>query len=144
MKKQDSETLAEEIRALGERVTSARLEVLYHLRQAKRALSHSDMEERFDRHVDRVTLYRTLDWLVEKKLAHRSMDKQRIARYSPSVGPAIEHESHAHFECDDCGKVFCLERVTPTRPRLPNGFRARDVELSVHGSCSACAGSSRP
>lgn len=139
MDQEEKDRLANEIRALGERATPIRLQVLHHLRQAARALSHAEVEERIEQQADRVTLYRTLDWLVAKGLAHRSMDEHRVARYSPSVGSQLMHEGHAHFECDHCGKVYCLDEVTPVSPRLPQGYKARDVQLFVHGACSVCA-----
>ncbi|HEY9381406.1 MAG TPA: transcriptional repressor [Burkholderiales bacterium] len=139
MDRSTRQALADEIRALGERATPARLQVLQQLREAERAMTHAEIEASLQGAAgDRVTLYRTFDWLVDKGLAHRATDEHRVARYSASSGKQLAHTGHAHFLCDDCGKVYCLDRVAPTRPRLPNGFRARDVALSVRGSCSAC------
>lgn len=128
------------LRARGARVTPARLRVLALLRAAPRALSHHDVEQALDdgTPVDRVTLYRVLDWLVEQGLAHKVADEQRVYRFSAATQDGVPHSAHAHFVCDDCGKVFCLDDVPLTPPRLPAGFASTQVDYAVHGHCAAC------
>lgn len=132
--------LAQLLRERGARVTPARLRVLALLRGATRALSHRDVELALstDTPVDRVTLYRVLDWLVEQGLAHKIADEQRVFRFSASDKADLPHEAHAHFVCDDCGKVFCLDEILPETPPLPDGFATTQVEYAVHGHCAAC------
>ncbi|MDB5815926.1 MAG: Fe2+/Zn2+ uptake regulation protein [Rhodocyclales bacterium] len=130
---------ATRIRALGARVTPARLAVLRLLEGADRALSHHDVEAALsDLDIDRVTLYRVLDWLVESGLAHRVTDAQRVFRFSLAAPNAPQHDQHAHFRCEDCGKVFCLDDVQIAQPALPKGFSAKSVGLSVTGQCAQC------
>lgn len=132
-------TSAETIRAAGARATPARIRVFDFLRAAERALSHHDIESGLgDGGLDRVTLYRVLDWLVEAGLAHKTIDARRVSRFS-TAGALAQHAAHAHFRCDTCGRVFCLDAVRPARPRLPRGFRGGQVELSVRGECAQCA-----
>jgi Fur family ferric uptake transcriptional regulator len=127
------------IRALGARVTPARLAVLCLLEGAERALSHHDVGAALaGSDIDRVTLYRVLDWLVESGLAHRVTDAQRVFRYSLAAPGAPAHDHHAHFRCEDCGKVFCLDDVQIAQPALPKGFSAKLVALSVTGQCAHC------
>jgi Fur family ferric uptake transcriptional regulator len=127
------------IRAAGARATPARVRVLDLLRGASRALSHQEIELSLgDALLDRVTLYRVLDWLVEAGLAHKSVDARRVSRFSAAEVRA-HHESHAHFRCDTCGRVFCLDSVQPAIPRVPRGFRVGQVDLSVRGECAQCA-----
>ena len=133
------EACAHRIRALGARATPARVAVLRLLEGAERALSHSDIETALlESGFDRVTLYRVLDWLVESGLAHRTIDTQRVFRFSPVSVQAPEHTHHAHFKCDDCGKVYCLENVQVSNPALPQGFSGRSVEFSITGQCAKC------
>lgn len=130
--------LAEVVRARGARATPARLHVLAILRGAARALSHHDIEaELADRPVDRVTLYRVLDWAVGCGLVLRSTDEQRTFRFSLAVSQAA-HRDHAHFNCDKCGKVYCLEAAAAP-VILPIGFRMERAELAIHGRCANCA-----
>ena len=63
------ELVAEHIRRLGARATPARIRVLQLLRAAPTALTHGEIELALGASViDRVTLYRVLDWLVASGL----------------------------------------------------------------------------
>ncbi len=128
------------VRASGDRVTAARVSALGVLIASRRALSHTDIEQSMSRAgaVDRVTLYRVLDWLVEKGLAHRIAGADRAWRYSIA---STAHSDHAHFQCNHCGKVLCLEQLAKPEvrlPRLPSGYRTERVEMTVQGRCAEC------
>jgi Fur family ferric uptake transcriptional regulator len=126
------------LRETGERVTPARLAVLTVLLGAHRALSHHEVEAALGeaRAVDRVTLYRVLDWLVERGIAHRVVGIDRAGRYGLA---RAAHDRHAHFQCSGCGKVICLDDAPPRRVALPRGFRSERVEVTVKGRCARCA-----
>ncbi|MDQ8022125.1 MAG: Fur family transcriptional regulator [Moraxellaceae bacterium] len=133
------EDVSARIRAQGARATPARIAVLRMLQTASRALSHADVEHALaDSGFDRVTLYRVLDWLVEAGLAHRVADSDRVFRFSLAASRSPEHARHAHFRCDDCGRVFCLEDVRVSTPVLPAGFTSKEVQVSVSGACAEC------
>jgi Fur family ferric uptake transcriptional regulator len=128
------------VRASGDRVTAARVNALAVLLAERRALSHTEIEHALSRGgtVDRVTLYRVLEWLVEKGLAHRIAGADRVWRYSIA---SAEHGDHAHFQCNQCGKVLCLEQLAKPEvrlPRLPSGYRTERVEMTVQGRCAEC------
>ena len=103
------------------RVTPARVKVLAALLGAHRAFSHQDVQEAFT-DMDRVTLYRALDCLIEAGLAHKIAGDDRVFRYSagnehgaPDAplpaglrAPAPAQHQHGHFKCTRCAKVFCL------------------------------------
>ncbi|EXI76631.1 MAG TPA: transcriptional repressor [Candidatus Accumulibacter phosphatis] len=130
------------IRRTGARATPARVRVLRLLRSAPAALSHHEIEQALgDLALDRVTLYRVLDWLVESGLAHRNADAQRTFRFSAAGGN--EHATHTHFRCDGCGRVFCLDAAPPAPPSLPEGFSLSRMELDLRGRCAQCAGRDR-
>src|SRR5215468_11978269 len=125
----------------GARQTRARREVLSALLSAGEALSHHEVEKRLKRghDVDRVTLYRVLEWLTAKGLAHKLAGDDRVWRYSAAGHAHVQGRSHAHFECSSCGKVICLDEARlPTIP-LPAGYRRRAVEITVKGRCDGCA-----
>jgi Fur family transcriptional regulator, ferric uptake regulator len=127
------------IRSTGSRVTAQRIEVLATLLAAERALTHQELEQRVDRgrEIDRVTIYRVLEWLTGQDLAHRIAGDDRIWRFN-AAGHAHEGD-HAHFQCNVCSTVFCLEGLSTASPvRLPRGFRTQQVELTVRGLCANC------
>lgn len=130
---------AERIAARGARPTPTRERVLALLSGASRPLSHDEIAallEADGEATDRVTLYRTLDWLLAEGLAHRIAGADRAWRYNAS---AEDTPAHAHFHCQGCGKVFCLEQVHPTIAAvLPKGYSLDHAELSFHGRCPQC------
>ncbi len=129
------------IAARGGRVTRTRTSVLSVLFEAGRPISHDEVGEALDARGishDRVTLYRTLDWLVGHDLAHKVAGPDRAWRFNAA---REEGHQHAHFQCDRCGKVFCLESLQPAiAATLPSGFRLGRAELTFHGLCPACPG----
>lgn len=124
------------IRATGARATPARIQVLALLRAAPAPLTHQEVERTLGG--DRVTLYRALDWLVGAGLAMKTTDGTRVYRYA-ATGPAAEHTAHAHFRCDGCGRIFCLDQPPPPAPTLPAGFHLSRMEVDLHGQCPGCA-----
>jgi Fur family ferric uptake transcriptional regulator len=127
--------------ARGARATRARIDVLAVLLAADEALTHHDVERRLARghDIDRVTLYRVLEWLTAQGLAHKVAGDDRVWRFSAAghAGGAAVH-AHAHFECGECGRVLCLEEAHLPSVPLPAGFRRREIEVIVKGTCDAC------
>jgi Fur family ferric uptake transcriptional regulator len=125
------------LRATGARVTGARVAILDLLTRANRALSHREVELALESaHIDRVTVYRVLDWLTSEGLAHKIADDARVYRFSV-VGK--RNDPHAHFKCRTCGNVFCLPAGSALDLKLPQGFHGEEIELSVKGVCADCA-----
>lgn len=125
----------------GGRVTRTRVAVVDVLGDSDHPLTHDEVAAALTSggvvH-DRVTLYRALDWLVAQGLAHRVAGSDRAWRYG-LVRQAAHH--HAHFHCDRCGHVFCLENLQPAFAlALPGGYQLERAELILHGACPACQG----
>jgi Fur family ferric uptake transcriptional regulator len=125
------------LRATGERVTPARVRVYAALLDSAQALSHHELESALGAGppVDRVTLYRVLDWLVDQRLARRIAGIDRVWRFSVARDSRARQ---AHFECNRCGKVVSLSEALTGRVPLPRGFRSEAVELTVKGRCAEC------
>jgi len=150
------EQAREAIRTQGARVTATRVRVLATLLDAVSALTHQEVFDRIGRavSVDRVTVYRVLEWLVQSGLAHRIAGEDRVWRFSAlhqsdhdhpthdgHDGEAHTHAQHGHFQCDACRRMFCIDApvgIEQTLQRLPAGFEGRDVEMVVRGLCPAC------
>jgi Fur family ferric uptake transcriptional regulator len=131
---------AQLIEEIGERPTAARNRVLAALLAAHAARTHHEIEAALgEGKVDRVTLYRVLDWLVSRGLAHRVTSEDRVWRFLASENGTDDHR-HAHFQCTRCDKVVCLEDV-PVQANLamPKGYRMQEAELTVKGVCDRCA-----
>lgn len=130
----------EMIRRRGERVTPGRIQILAMLLAEQRAVTHHEIEEGLrDKHrLDRVTLYRVLEWLNEKCFVHKVVSDDRIWRFRANTH--LYPHQHAHFECTRCTRVICLDetKVEYDRP-LPAGYRSHEIELKVKGLCAECA-----
>jgi Fur family ferric uptake transcriptional regulator len=133
------------IRATSARVTAPRVAVLATLLTFDHAASHLDVAAAIAAHhaIDRVTVYRVLDWLVTIGLAHRIAGDDRVWRYKASGQPrraAPGHHMHAHFTCEQCGQTFCLDNIQPKlKIKLPAGFTSAEVDLKLRGQCAHCA-----
>lgn len=133
------ETARKLIAACGGRVTRTRVAVLEALQASAHPLTHEEVGGALaaanEAH-DRVTLYRTLDWLVAQGLAKRLAGGDRAWRFE-AVSRGDHH--HAHFHCDRCGQVMCLESLRPAfAVALPDGYRLDRAELVFHGACAEC------
>ena len=143
------------IRATGDRLTQPRVAVLATLLATDHAISHLDVTDAIARHhpVDRVTVYRVLEWLVTIGIAHRIAGDDRVWRFMlsprkavgqanaypyPQRHPQHQHQ-HAHFTCNDCGQTFCLDEVPPKLGlKLPAGFKTVEIDLKLRGQCAHC------
>ena len=129
------------IRRSGARLTSPRFAVLSLLLSSDHALSHQEVTDSLagQLHVDRVTVYRVLDWLVEQGLAHRIAGEDRVWRFSKSRHPGEVEHRHAHFACKQCGQTFCLDNIPAALDvKLPAGYQPEAVELTIRGRCGQC------
>lgn len=129
------------IRATGARVTPARVRVFGVLQSAQGGLSRGEIEERLTKEllpgIDRVTIYRVLDWLIEAGLAHKATDSRGVFRFS-AAKLDVEHAQHMHFRCTGCGSVFCLDAPPPPLPTMPKGFRLVAMDMDIRGECPDC------
>lgn len=124
----------------GQRSTPARTRVLATLLGMANGASHHDVDAAISAPpVDKVTLYRVLDWLVAHGLAHKIVGEDRVWRFRANATRAALHQ-HAHFQCTHCDKVVCLENVpVSSKVELPSGFRSDEAELTVRGVCDKCS-----
>jgi Fur family transcriptional regulator, ferric uptake regulator len=131
------------IRKTSDRLTQPRVAVLACLMSQDHAASHFDIAQALAKHhpIDRVTVYRVLEWLVDVGIAHRIAGDDRVWRFmvnEPDAKVATHHQ-HAHFTCVTCGQTFCLDDVPTTLNfQLPPGFQTRDVDLKFRGHCAHC------
>ena len=90
--------------------------------------------------INRVTVYRILDLLVEKGLVDRISGGGRSFVYG--LAPNDNHPAHPHFYCKICGSLECLnphslsvdlQSMHRTFPGL-----IENVEVRVDGVCKNC------
>ncbi len=138
-------TIGERLRDAGLRRTPVRLAVLVAVTSSRTPLGAPEVIGRLADGTDEVTVYRTLNTLAEHKLLHRVRGEDGAWRYAASGVGERRHQEHphAHFVCDTCGGVECLDRVPVpdelVRPKdLGRRYDVTYAELVVHGVCPKC------
>lgn len=90
--------------------------------------------------INRVTVYRILDLLVDKGVVDRISTGGRAFYYG--LAPNDHHRPHPHFYCTRCGQMDCLtpESLSVDADALWKTFPGRidKVEVRVDGICKNC------
>ncbi|MDR1472406.1 MAG: transcriptional repressor [Synergistaceae bacterium] len=121
------------------KVTPLRLDILSHLVEARRPLSHADIQSAMS-DLDRVTLYRTLESFVGADIAHQVQGLDGVWRFcAHSKGDGGCPGNHPHFLCVSCGSMICLTDQNMPRVDVPEGHEVEGKQLVVYGKCPKCA-----
>ena len=122
--------------------TNNRLRVLEVVGNNSFPLSAGDIFKTLERSraINRVTVYRILDLLVEYGVVDRISTGGRSFYYG--LAPNDFHEPHPHFYCKSCGQMDCLspESLNVETDPLWKTFPGRidKVEVRVDGVCKNC------
>ncbi len=123
--------------------TPVRIGVLQVLANQHDPLDVTDILKQLPTFTEPVTVYRTLNTFVEKKIIHRVRGEDRSWRYAAGDTSISSNHQHAHFVCDSCGKMECLadarlplkllEKIQPAP-----GYKVDHPEVIIHGTCPKC------
>mgnify|MGYP001582032321 CR=1 FL=1 len=123
-------------------VTENRLRVLEAIGNNDYPLSVGDIYRILERgpSINRVTVYRILDLLVDREVVERLSTGGRAFYYG--LAPNDYHRTHPHFYCKNCGQMDCLDPEslaieTDARWKTFPG-RIDKVEVRVDGICKNC------
>ena len=122
--------------------TPNRLHVLEAIGDNNRPLSPRDILAILRRQgpINRVTVYRILDILVETGLVDRLSAGER--RFFYGLAPTPNHPSHPHFHCRQCGQLECIHAggLQLKVADLMRTFAGRieRVEVRLDGLCQQC------
>jgi Fur family ferric uptake transcriptional regulator len=90
--------------------------------------------------INRVTVYRILDLLVEKGLVEKLSGGGRSIVYG--LAPNEHHPAHPHFHCRSCGALQCLQpgSLKIDLQGIERSFAGEilSVEVRVDGICTNC------
>lgn len=121
----------------GLKKTKVRMALLQHFVQMEYAQSYSDLQEALIHEIDKSTLYRNLTSFEQVGIIHRINDHSGTAKYAFGESP-ISGNEHAHFVCECCETVYCMEGLGPLQPKVPEGFKTNRVQTIIKGICSKC------
>lgn len=136
-----SRTVADRLRAAGERVTAQRIQIADALAASGRQISAQDLYARLRRErpgIGRATVYRTLEALAAAGVARRLELDGHVSAYV-----ACRPQHHHHLSCDRCGRVEEIgeEVIAPVAARVADdlGFQIDDARIDFYGLCASCA-----
>lgn len=114
----------EEIHRCGLKATPGRVALLQHLYRASAPQCYEDVKASLA--IDKATFYRTMATFENEHIVNsfESFDKRRYYEF--------RRNTHAHFICQICGGIECLESARITLP----GYKIDTVVFK--GSCSNC------
>ncbi len=122
------------------KATTTRIQVISLISAYKTAMPLSKIQQSLA-NTDRVTLYRTLNALLEKGLIHKAFSSGEDTYYalcSDSCSTHAHQHDHIHFKCKVCQMVTCEypeEKVVVSFP----GFKVDSLNVSAVGVCGRCA-----
>ena len=130
------------LKAVGLDATENRLHILEVVGNNSFPLSAGDIYKTLVRScpINRVTVYRILDLLVDEGVIERISTGGRAFYYG--LAPNDHHQAHPHFYCKRCGQMDCLnpESLSVEIAALWKTFPGRidKVEVRVDGICKNC------
>jgi Fur family ferric uptake transcriptional regulator len=120
--------------------TQGRIDILIVLMNAGKPLSQDQIAGLSGkRRFDKVTIYRTLERLLDAGLVHKAfMDKR--AWHFELAHNCTKHQCHPHFTCTNCGKTRCLIDISiPLASGLEKGFVLYRQQVRLEGLCPSCS-----
>lgn len=134
-----NDTAIDILRSSGLNVTEIRCRVVVLLLQPGKALTQKELEEALEsqmNQVDRVTLYRTIKVLLEKKVIHQITIDSQIVKYK--LAGEHRRSDHPHFHCCCCDRLLCMPQIKIEQDMLPGGFIMQTSNLIIEGVCPDC------
>ncbi len=126
----------------GIRPTTHRLAVLRILGSASNPMSAQEVFDALQacRSINRVTVYRILESLVEGGVVDKISAGDRSFRYG--LAPNENHPQHAHFYCRLCGLMACLPPESLPLPSRSSSSMMPGIvekcEIRLDGVCHQC------
>jgi Fur family ferric uptake transcriptional regulator len=131
------------LQSAGLRRTPVRAAVLALLTKTARPLGVPDMLGKLPAGTDVVTVYRTLNTFMRKKLVHRIQAEDRSWRYALGTATIKMDHRHPHFVCEKCQNVECLSGAEiplglSRSMGVKSAYAISYLEVVLHGVCPRC------
>lgn len=133
---------AEEIlERAGVKPTSNRLIVLGELMRSECPVSIMELSDTIDT-IDKSGVFRVVTLLLEHGVVHAVEDGRGIVKYEMCYSDHNDGSSsdmHAHFYCQECHKLECLEDISAPMVNILQGYELRSINYMLKGLCPDCA-----
>lgn len=133
------EELIKRLKKRNLKVTAHRLQLLEEIDRYSGAMPYTQLQSNLQE-MDRVTLYRTINALLEKGLIHKASAHEQENYYAlceDSCEAQAHNHQHIHFKCEHCKKIYCLP--LSSQLNLETGsFKVHSFEVLATGICESC------
>ncbi len=103
------------------------------------AIAVADLVKRVDKEMNKSTVYRALNKLMQDGVVHSFTGKDGLKWYTKCNNCSCEKhdDAHPHFQCKICNEVNCL----PVSFNVPNvsGYKVESINLLLIGECRNCS-----
>ena len=121
------------------KATPTRISLINLIHAYKTAMPFSKVQQQMV-DTDRVTMYRTLNALLEKGIIHKAFSSQEDTYYALCGETCSSHShlhDHIHFKCTACNAVTCQHLDNDIAISLP-GFDIKGLSINAEGICPNC------
>ncbi|MAX69453.1 MAG: transcriptional regulator [Flavobacteriales bacterium] len=105
----------------------------------KDAISIVELINKFNKKMNKTTVYRVLERLEKSSILHSFVGKDGLKRYAKGGKNSNSKKilnSHPHFLCEDCGTSSCIP-IDIIIPSIPN-YTIKTSEHLLIGQCKNC------
>lgn len=117
--------------------TSCREGIIDVVMAANQALSENEIREQLAGNYDRTTFYRSFKTLEEHRILHKIVVDNHLVKYALDNSVTRKSE-HAHFYCQECQTVRCMDTIPLQKYSLPEGYADTETEVLIKGTCALC------
>lgn len=117
--------------------TSCREGIIETILSENQALSEKEIRDKLSANYDRATIYRSFKTLENKNIVHKIVVDNQLVKYALDNSITNKKE-HAHFYCNKCEKVTCLNGIQMQKSELPQGYTEFETEILIKGVCKDC------
>jgi Fur family transcriptional regulator, ferric uptake regulator len=118
--------------------TGCREGIISLIMKAGEPLSENEIRDKLAGNFDRTTFYRSFKTLQESKILHKIVVDNQLVKYALDKA-VTKKRDHAHFYCEECSSVRCLDSVPLEIPKMPEGFTVWETEMIIKGLCARCS-----
>lgn len=127
------------LKNFGVKPTSNRILVAAQLLDSTKPLRLAEIVTKVDT-IEKSSIFRVLSLLQDHNMIHAVEDGKGIVHYELCGGRGLHSvaDMHAHFYCEKCGNVMCIEGIKIPEIAAPDGCEVRSVNYMLKGLCPDC------
>ena len=112
--------------------------LLHEFKTQTTAISTVELIKRLHSKLNKTTIYRVLENLVDDGVLHSFMGNDGVKWYAMcrNCTKSTHEDLHPHFECIECGKINCLNTEVII-PKIQN-HKILSSQILIRGLCEKC------